>query len=225
MRYASLLLLSLILYIPFTSAQKPKNDVTQASIYLMYAHPFGDFKDAGCAAPGMGLGFQYGKEVTSSVNWITDLAFSINWTNKSDLTKSKAKVLNSFEAPAVIAAGTDNVTVNQYVNIWAMTGVNYEYPIFNNPAYIGAQVGIMGTKMPEVSATFLGVKYDQSAAVSTALAYSFQIGYKFDKLNVGIRYWGSTPTYKVTAEAGPSRMVSTVKYNIAIVSFNIGIMI
>jgi hypothetical protein len=225
MRYKSLFLLSFILYFPFASAQKPSEAGTQASIYLMYAHPIGDFRTAGCATEGTGLGFQYGKEVYHSVSWISDLAFTINWTKKDDFMSNDSKIFNPSMKVISWLVGKDNVNASQYVNIWAMTGAKYEFALSDNPLSIGAQIGILGSKMPELTAQSPDREYKQTAVLTTALAYNFQIDYKINKIVLGLRYWGATPTYKITATDGPGRSISDAKIGVSTITFNFGFII
>lgn len=225
MRYTSLFLLSFILYFPFASAQKPSDAGTQASIYLMYAHPIADFKTAGCATEGTGLGFQYGKEVYHSLSWISDVAFTINWTKKDDFMTEDSKIFNPTMKIISLLVGKDNVNASQYVNIWAMTGAKYEFNFGDSPISIGAQIGILGSKMPELTAKYSNREYKQTAVLTTALAYNFQVDYKISKIILGLRYWGATPNYKITATDGPGRSTSDAKIGVSTITFNFGFII
>jgi len=227
MRLTQIFLLLTLLYIPFLAGQKAPETYAKTTIYGMYVQPLGEISKQGCAQPGFGFGFDYEKPVFHSFSWVSDMSFSLNGADDSKFTSSDAKIMAPSIEAVTIAAAKKSISSDNYLMVWGLTGLNYDYSLFeSNSIHVDAQIGLLVSKMPEINiAVAGGADWKQSAVVNTALAYSAQIGYKYHSVNIGLHYYAATPKYKVTVLSGPQRFTSYTDLKVSFVSLSVGIII
>jgi len=140
---------------------------------------------AGFANNGVGVMFEFELLTKLPVDWIS----SVSLTDQS------------FKSGALQDQRPDyGVTADNYVTTWIMTGISRSKSFGPEISLYGlAQIGFLISKYPDIYYATSETELKESSELGKALAYAAGVGFTYNFLNFGVRYYASFPKYEQTS--------------------------
>lgn len=140
---------------------------------------------AGFANNGIGAMFEFVQFTKFPVDWIS----SISITDQS------------FKAGAMQDQRPEyGVTADNYITTWIMTGISHSKSFGPEISVYGlAQIGFLISKYPDIYYATSETELKETSELGKALAYAAGIGFTYNFLNFGVRYYASFPQYEQTS--------------------------
>ncbi len=163
--YCSVLFLAFI-FSNSSFAQENTSQI-QYSIYGGAALPQGDFsstsvKKAGFANTGFCAMIESSNILSESMNWISSFSLAVNSVDEVSMENQLSGI---------------TVTTGNYLTSWIMTGIGFQ--TIASPTvkiYSLGQIGLLLSKLPDITFSSGGQSITQTTNTGTAFAYGFGAG-------------------------------------------------